>query len=152
MHPEEFFNWWLPPDRPGGKWHKSRWRMTREQARNYPGAERDDNSKEVRWLPDGPEEHDTTGGTAQAAASQVSLGQEHVRICACIRRCHSIRGVSFTHSAARTMRMTLHSTRDSPASRHGLRTTRVEVGDVCARARRKTIAVATVASLTGDWG
>jgi hypothetical protein len=64
MHPEEFFNWWLPPEpgRVGGRWHKSQWKMTREQARMYPGAEIDESSKEVRWLPDGPEEYDTTGG------------------------------------------------------------------------------------------
>ena len=24
MHPEEFFYWWLPPDRLGGRWHKGR--------------------------------------------------------------------------------------------------------------------------------
>jgi hypothetical protein len=62
MHPEEFFNWWLPPDRPTGRWHKSGWKMTREQARAYPDAERDDSTKEIRWLPDGPDEFDHSGG------------------------------------------------------------------------------------------
>jgi len=36
--------------------------MTREQARAYPGAERDESTKEIRWLPDGPDEFDHTGG------------------------------------------------------------------------------------------
>ena len=63
MHPEEFFSWWLPPDRLGGRWQKSLSKMTREQARAHPGAERDDSSKEIRWLPDGPDEYDSTGRT-----------------------------------------------------------------------------------------
>ena len=62
MHPEEFFNWWLPPDWIGGRWYKSRWKMTRERARSYPGAEIDESSKEIRWLPDDPSEFDTAGG------------------------------------------------------------------------------------------
>jgi hypothetical protein len=56
MHPEEFFDWWLPPARPGGLWQRSLSKMTREQARDYPGAERDDSSKEIRWVPDDADE------------------------------------------------------------------------------------------------
>ena len=62
MHPEEFFTWWLPPAYARGRWHRSRWKMTREQARAYPGAKIDESTKEVIWLPDGPHEWDTAGG------------------------------------------------------------------------------------------
>jgi hypothetical protein len=62
MHPEEFFTWWLPPTHLRGKWHRSRWKMTREQARDYPGAEIDESSREVRWLPDGADEFNAAGG------------------------------------------------------------------------------------------
>jgi hypothetical protein len=62
MHPEEFFTWWLPPAYISDKWHRSRWKMTRRQARAYPGAEIDESTREVRWLPDGPDEFDTAGG------------------------------------------------------------------------------------------
>ena len=61
MHPEEFFTWWLPPEQLGGRWHLSRWKMTREQARAHPGAERDDGSKEIRWIPDSPDEYGNVG-------------------------------------------------------------------------------------------
>ena len=70
MHPEEFFNWWLPPDRPTGRWHKSGWKMTRKQARAYPGAERDDSTKEIRWLPDGPDEFDHASGPHKRQARE----------------------------------------------------------------------------------
>jgi hypothetical protein len=36
--------------------------MARAQARAHPGAEIDESTLEVRWLPDGPEEWQTTGG------------------------------------------------------------------------------------------
>ena len=51
MHPEEFFTWWLPSTRLGGQWQRSLSKMTREQARSYPGAERDVDSKEIRGFP-----------------------------------------------------------------------------------------------------
>lgn len=57
MKPVEFYFWWLPPD----AWHKTRhlssWRMSRAEAeRQYPGAEPDLSTLEVRNCPETPEE------------------------------------------------------------------------------------------------
>jgi hypothetical protein len=51
-----FYLWLLPSDTKPGKKVKSRWRMTDEEAKRYPGAERLDDTVEWRDLPSEPGE------------------------------------------------------------------------------------------------
>lgn len=46
----ELFTWWLPPDPAANRFKRvrSRWKMTREQASHYPGAECIESTREVR--------------------------------------------------------------------------------------------------------
>lgn len=57
MKPTEFFRWWVPDERRAGKLRLTRYAMTREQAAEaFPGAEPNLATREVRELPETPEE------------------------------------------------------------------------------------------------
>lgn len=65
MHSVEVFYWRLPADPEHGrpKPSRTRWKMTREQAlRDFPGAVCERWSRELRQLPDGPDEYELTSG------------------------------------------------------------------------------------------
>lgn len=56
MKETEFYQWWVP-DRWSGKLYLSRYRMTVQEAqRRFPGCKPDLSSREVRMLPETPEE------------------------------------------------------------------------------------------------
>ena len=61
MKSTEFFLWLITDERTG-KRRRTRHRMTREYAlAEYPGAEPDPSTREIRDLPESPEEHHLTG-------------------------------------------------------------------------------------------
>src|SRR5262249_40644090 len=57
MKQVEFFRWWIPDDREPSKLRRTNYVMTRKQAaERFPGARPDEATREVRLLPETPDE------------------------------------------------------------------------------------------------
>lgn len=67
MKEAEFFRWWVPSPWGGPKLHLTRYRMTVQEAQQrFPGCKADPTSREVRMLPETPEEATIPGDAPYA--------------------------------------------------------------------------------------